>query len=360
MASRNYIKLLYFLLLPALFVGCGRGVAPAYDNGESKAFLDACEAITGKRDEEALSALKNLQDISGENGFCTEARLALNRRIHFDAIEEYLSNEDYQGLRLYLAGKASTGEAGVETLAWDSVPDALRALSLFTARMPWESSPVLQDALDSLSPYLDTLGKSPAFVQFHQKQLDKLQSLKKQEKLARSASYISVLENAVVTGDSRKFYETRADFLRNYGSHYYFAFESCLEKNKAVVPKPGEGRAYAIALASAYPTLSAAKRKTAMAGFSIIKSEAGICGKLVNTMSLQTLESYEAFFESADALGHTASAYTVAGYLKLLPLKSGLFQGWFWRSPCPGFTESIMRLRQINNTMPFNNLGNRK
>ncbi len=327
------MKVIAILLLCLLFAGCDRGSAPAYDSRRSEAILDACEAIAENDDSDAEKALSRLNDFSGADDFATSANLALQRKMNFAKAEKYLQQSDYQGLREFIASCRASGSAGTELDGFDSIPDALEALSVFKSRMPWEESKVLKDALEDLEPHREVLSKSKAFVEFYDAQLETLKCLKASEAASAAAAFIETLERAVVAGDSQRFIETATEFRRLQPNHPFFALERQLLAGTMPVVPQGGIRAFAVAAAANYGKLNGSLRGQCAARCAA-DGDSGICGELINTLKSESLDKYESFLCKARDEGYSISASIVGGYMRRLGVK-----GVQESSPCTGIFE---------------------
>ena len=327
------MKILATLLLCLLIMGCGRGSAPAYDSKRGEAVLDVCEAVTENRDADAQKAIEHLNEFSGADDFAVSVALALQRKMNFAKAEEYLQRSDFQGLREFIASCRASGSAGTELDGFDSIPDALEALSVFKSRMPWEESKVLKDALEDLEPHRAILSKSEEFVKFYDAQIETLKRLKASEAAQLADAFITHLERAAVAGDNQRIIDMTNEFKRVQPDHYYFIMEKSLQiGNLPLIPK-GSIRAFAIAAAANYRHLNQKLRKQCALKCAA-DSQSGICGKLLNTLKSESLDKYENFFCTARDAGYSISASLVGDYMRLLGIKASEDS-----SPCMGIFE---------------------
>ena len=329
----DIMKLLAILLLCLTFAGCERGSAPAYDSRRGEAILDACEAIAQNDDSNAEKAIARLNDYSGADDFAASTAIALQRKMNFAKAEEYLQQSDFKGLREFIAACRASGSAGTELDGFDSIPDALEALSVFKSRMPWEESKVLKDALEDLEPHRELLSKSKAFVAFYAMQLETLERLKASEAKSQAAVFIEALERATVAGDKKGLIETAIEFRRVQPNHPFFAFEKSLADGKLPQIAEGDMRAFAVAAASAFAKLSPILQRDCAAKCAS-DEHSGICGKLLNTLISESLDMYERFLCTARDESYSISAEIVGRYTRLLGLRKSEES-----SPCIGLFE---------------------
>lgn len=360
MTSRIYIKLSVFLLLLLLFSSCGEKRAPQYDDVPGSALLDACDAILAGQDQKALEDLAKMNELSSGDAFAEEASLSVKRRQYFKQIRKYLDAGDFQALKLFLMEKEATGEAGADMMEYKDIPDALQALTLFVAKMPWESSEALKSSLEELNRYKDTLSRSKAFLNFYAIQQDTLARLLESERQTMAAKILAVMERAVVSGKDRDFYESRNELKTTQSKHIFFVYETAILNGKPPQIQPGTEGIYAIALAGKWEKLTPTQRNTAAKQLAGIVDKAGICGKLVSALSVDSLIEYEMFFESAKNAGMPVAGKYAVKYLKKMSLPAKYFSAWCWRTPCLGVNETIARLQQFKTTMPPNKSGNKQ
>ena len=308
------MKLCIFLLLFLLW-GCARRETVPYDNRRSLALLDACEAIIRDDNIAAMSALQQMEIISGQDDFSTETQLAISRREDFDKAEELLRQRDYPGLRLFLAQCKASGRVGIELDGFEPLPDALEQLELFRSRMPWERSSVLKDALEELEPHVVTLSASPAFVAFHQEQLAMLKKLQLKEAAERAKGFLDRMERALVAGATRDYEEARQAFRADQPDHCFFQMEGTLLKGALPTVKKGEETTFAVALVANWVKLKGGLRSQAMSVLRADLEKAGICGLVANALHSGTLEEYEALFFAARDAKYSVSGALVHQYM---------------------------------------------
>lgn len=345
------MNLCIFLALFLFATGCGREKAPDFDARRGHALLDTAEAIADNRDSDALDAIAQLRSLSTENApFAAEAALAVRRRQYMDTVINYLEVADYQALRLFLASKEATGEAGAQLLQIDALPDALEALALFRARMPWEDSESLSTALTRLKPHLPLLETSPAFRTFHAGQIALLWQLRAREAAAAASVCMEHLGRATLAGDASAAMEQTERLRRLAPDHPFFRYVKLLKGNSTFEVREGETQAAGIALLCAWPGLRAPRRRAAAAAL----RDTGICGLLVNTLLSGSLKDYEKYFTAAMKGRYPVRPELAAGYVELLSPPPSQYAAWCWRTPCPGPTDFLYRIQQLKTSTPLN------
>ena len=327
------MKVLTISLLCLLFAGCGRNSAPAYDSRRAEAILDVCETIAENRDEDAQKAINRLNDFSAADDFAISVSLALQRKFNFAQADKYLQQSDFKGLREFIASCRASGSTGTELDGFDSVPDALEALSIFRSRMPWEESSVLKGALEDLEPHRALLSKSEEFVKFYNAQLETMKRLKASEAASQAEALIEALERAVIAGDKRRYMETSTEFRRLQPKHSFFEMEKSLMSGRLPsIPKDGI-RAFAVAAASNFMKMNP-KLRTQCAVKCKGDKQSGICGKLINTLKSESLDNYESFLCAARDAGYSISPDFVRDYMRRLGITPAQDS-----SPCIGVFE---------------------
>ncbi len=330
---QDIMKILAIPLICLLFAGCGRGSAPAYDSRRAEAILDVCENIAENRDSDAQKAINRLNEFSAADDFAVSVSLALQRKMNFAKADDFLQQSDYKGLREFIASCRASGAAGTELDGFDSVPDALEALSIFRSRMPWEESKVLKDALEDLEPHRELLSKSAEFVKFYDAQLETLKKLKASEAAAQADALVESLERAVVAGDTRRYMETANEFKRLQPNHVFFAMEKSLISGMLPAIPKGCLRAFAVAAAANGRKMNQSLRNQC-AMKCAADPQSGICGKLINTLKSESLDKYESFLCMARDAGYSISPELIGDYMRRLgisPVKES--------SPCMGVFE---------------------
>ena len=337
------MKLCIFLLLFLLW-GCSRRETVPYDNRRSLALLDACEAIIQDDNDAAMTALQQMEIISGQDDFSTETQLAISRRQDFDKAEELLRQRDYPGLRLFLAQSKASGRVGAELEGFEPLPDALEQLELFRSRMPWERSSVLKDALEELEPHVATLSASPAFVTFHQQQLAMLKKLQIREAAQRAQGFLDRMERALVSGAIRDYEEARQAFRADQPDHPFFQMEGTLLKGRLPTVKKGEEMTFAVALVANWAKLKSGLRTSAMSVLQPNMSKAGFCGMVANALQSGALENYETLFLAAWDAKIGVSGALVRQYMGKLPISVKPAR----LTPWPGIYEALELISRQN------------
>lgn len=258
MAGQFYIKVFAIFACLAL-IGCGKKRAPQYDGRHGEVLQEGANAILSEDDDAALAALSRQVELSGADDYTEAAELEVKRRKHLKEVSALLDRADYEGLRLFLHEKLATGDASTELMEMESLPDALQALLIFRAKMPWEDSKTLAEALSTLEQYYSILSKSQAFKDFHNSQLVCLGELRRAEAAERAKKKLSECEIAIISGDTAHLQFLINEFKLDQPEHLFFKCREIFLGNKNIEMTPS--RAYIVAAASVWDKLSSQRKK---------------------------------------------------------------------------------------------------
>lgn len=213
MIRRIYI---FFLLLALIIlpVSCEKQKAPDFDRSASDLLIDVCEAIIKGQDEEALEILSQLRHYPDTASFVEEAELDVRRHRNSKHINTLLNAGDFQELKQFIVQNESTGASSTEMLIKGDMADALQALTLFCAKMPWENSESLQNALNILTPYQDILNQTKSFPKFFAEQQNTLQTLKLKELQAKIDDALQQLELSAFNNDQANWAMAMSDLKK--------------------------------------------------------------------------------------------------------------------------------------------------
>ena len=250
----NRISILAFAFL--LLFGCGRQADDSakhirYDNAKAALLMEICERISGNRDAEIPPLLQKLeQNYPTERDFIEELRLTLQRREDISKMAQLLRNGDYETLRETIRESQERGIADPTTFQYDSLPDALLELARFRARMPWEDSTLLEQALLQLELYSAPLEGSAAFQEFRREQLATLQVLREKKAREHAEKFRARILNAFLSDSRNALFSARRAFEKEQPDHDFFAFLACFEEGRLPPAPPSEELQPFLALAA--------------------------------------------------------------------------------------------------------------
>ena len=346
MTSRFYIIFFWIFLATALFCGCGRQKAPSYDEGGiAQSRLDLCEALLKGDLPQADRTLQTLRQRAPGDDFTTEAGLFIHRGQQVTEVAELLQKGDFNGLREFIRAKALSGEAGLSLLELDELPDALETLALFRKKMPWETASSLEDALRLLEQRGSVLERYPSFQRFRQEQQETLARLKHQEATQRAQEFLQTMCTSLLSGQEQVFKDTENAFRKAQPDHTYFAYRQILEGGQTVTVPAELSDFYCLALARAWPSLTAEQRVLAGASFLRQKPSSTPLAQLCRARISRTRQAFEAFLLTTKQHNIPLMASILKEYLAVLPSlpDSSYLAGL--QAPCLDFTDFVIFLQ---------------
>ena len=325
-----------------MLLGCDKGKAPDFDGAESSLVLNACEAIAQGKDQEAMNVLNELRQYPSSASFVEEAQLATQRHHNSRQINYMLQAGDLKKLKQFLIEAEKQGILSSDMLMNSDVPDALQELMLFCAKMPWEHSTSLQNALSQLAPYVETLSNTEAFRAFYSEQLKLLKKMQNEELQAKINSCLNALDKAAATGDTRSWTLAHNDLHKIKSDSDFFKLELQLG-SQLKTPNP-DWSMYAIALVGNWKRLSAKQRKTALDAFE--GKPSNICSNILYTMKINTSEAMLAHKNAMKELGLEPSNDAIVFFMDNLDIK--YLEGSRTNSPGLGLNSIFALLSSLN------------
>lgn len=345
------------LAVAALFLtaSCRKKTRPApdYDSRQrTRQLISACEAIRNGQTTRALDTLQNMRTQYPDDRFPAIAYRQEQKRLLLEEANRLLAETSLNQLQDLIRNSERQGITSPEILAFTQVKDALDQLRLFVSRMPWTTSEALRDSLEQLRRHREILDQSPAFQQFFQAQLKTLDILQATEKRQAVINATQALDLAFIAGTPER--QTNA-LLRTLNSRYPENFLArALNPNTAVASltqaaqiTPEARHATEIAVARRFPTLSPQDR-TAALQFLASAPPQTLSGAW---LALQNRLQPNAANHFLDLLAHHPSCLpsqaVVREFMEKNLLSQTHYNAWCWRSPCPGATELITRIKQV-------------
>ena len=330
------------LLLCLLLAGCGKAKAPDFDSHQSELVLKACEAIADGKDQDAMNVLNELRQYPATSSFVEEAQLAIKRHYNSKEINRMLQSGDLKRLKQFLIEAEKQGILSSEMLLNSDMPDALQALMLFCAKMPWEDSHSLQNALSQLAPFVEALSATEAFRNFHAEQLQQLKKMEKEELLAKINKCLEALDKAAAMNDTKNWIQAYNDLHKLKPDHPLFKYEMQLGK------KPKEQHpdwaTYAIALLGNWKRLDDRQRRTALEAME--GSPVNLCSSILIAIRSNTEEALRVHQATMEQLGLPLSNDVLISYMGNLDIKYAEKGGT--HSPCLGLKGLFAIFSSIN------------
>ncbi|MBR6372523.1 MAG: hypothetical protein IKS20_05020 [Victivallales bacterium] len=330
------------LLLCLLLAGCGKAKAPDFDSHQSELVLRACEAIADGKDQDAMNVLNELRQYPATASFVEEAQLAIRRHYNSRQINHTLQTGDLKKLKQFLIEAEKQGMLSSEMLLNSDMPDALQALMLFCAKMPWENSSSLQNALAQLAPFVEPLSATEAFRQFYAEQRALLKKMEQEELQTKIDKCLATLDKAAATNDAKNWLEAHNELHKLKQDHPLFKYEMQLGK-KSLDPNP-DWASYAIALLGNWKRLDDRQRKTALDAME--GPPVNLCSNVLIAIRSNTEEALRAHQAAMEQLGLAPSNDVLMSYLGSLDIKYAEKGGT--HSPCLGLKELFAIFSSIN------------
>ncbi|MBR0458128.1 MAG: hypothetical protein IJJ26_02715 [Victivallales bacterium] len=343
---RSLAFVLAVVLLSSL-AGCSKRRAPDYDSRKGQALLDICNALADDKNAEASQAIEVFEQLSPGNDFAMEASLIVQRRLQSIRIQQFLDASDYDGLRTYLQSFQLSSTAGSELLSLNDLPDALQALTLFRAKMPWETSQSLKQALEELELRCDVLFQFPSWQRFLNMQLDDLARLKEKELAERIRQWLVQMQEAVATGDQKEFELTCERFRAEQPDHTFFAYlEQLLAGTEPSFRPRSMTPFFHLALAALWDVLPSGFRTSLATHNPPQEDSDSLAAHIVATRATASPKLFQSLFTELQERNLQPAPELIQDYLLALGLNR-LELPASLRSPCPDFSSFSDFLQHI-------------
>ena len=330
------------LLLCLFLAGCGKAKAPDFDNHQSELVLKACEAIAEGKDQDAMNVLNELRQYPATASFVEEAQLAIRRHYNSAQINHTLQSGDLKKLKQFLLEAEKKGLLSSEMLLNSDMPDALEALMLFCAKMPWEDSSSLQNAMAQLAPFVEPLSATEAFRQFYAEQQSLLKKMEQEELQAKIDKCLATLDKAAATNDTKNWIEAHNELHKLKQNHVLFKYE--MELGKKLKEQHPDWATYAIALMGNWKRLNDRQRRTALDAME--GSPVNLCSNILIAIRSNTEEALRAHQAAMAQLGLAPSNDVLMSYVGSLDIKYADKGGTY--SPCLGLKGLFAIFSSIN------------
>ena len=360
--------LLLALTLPALLLcGCGKRTAPPYDRMRSQLLLSACDNIGNGQTDDAISDLQRLLDIDPHNVFAEAALHHEQQRRLLTEANALIARADHLALRLWLDQVIREGQACPELLAVRDVVPALAALDDFLAHGPWQNAAERQQALMTFDPHLPVLQQSTAFQAFYHTEKEQLAAMRFQEQRQTARRLLHDIDLALFSGLQQRQAALLDEFaaavpghpLQRYITHLHAKTGTAsLQALLSAADKdiPAEETALAVVLAATlqWHELSRPVRLAILEHCRQMPTVPSLCGAWLKARADHHPQHYQELFSYLRNQPNPPppSRELLQDYLNFVLLPKQSVTAWCWRSPAPGVTDFLARLKQVGETQP--------
>ena len=365
---RYFFNLLLAFALPAVFLcGCGKRSAPPYNRVRSQLIVSACDNISNAQTDAAIDDLQRLLDIDADNAFA-EATLhhEQQRRLLAEA-NALIARADHVALRLWLDQVIRDGQAGPKLLAVRDVAPALAALADFLAHGPWQNATERQQALAKLEPFLPVLQQSVAFQAFYHTEKEQLAAMRSQEQRQTALRLLRELDHALFSGLRQRQTAILDEFatavpghpLQRYITHLnatttIASLHAVLSATDKSIPAEEATLATVLAATLQWSVLSQPVRLAIQKHCQQLPTTTSLCGAWLQARANHHPRHYQELFSYLHSLPSPPplSKDLLQDYLNFVLLPKQAVTAWCWRSPAPGVTDFLARLKQVGETQP--------
>lgn len=247
------------------------------------------------------------------------------------------------------------GEACPELLAFTQVKDALDTLRLFVSKMPWVTSASLRKNLELLDQHRGILERSSDYKAFRAAQDAEVVRLEQLERRQAFERAVIALDRSLISGQGlREATMLRQELFQSQRGNY---LERCyqagtVEALRALWQEGLSDRmnrcAFEVSVLHRWEVFGSVARKAISRMFSE-QGTASLSGGWLAVCLGVGKESVEEFVQRV--LSSEPACVPSQGIIRRL-LESNIlpnvhYSAWCWRSPCPGATEILARLKQV-------------
>ena len=359
--------LLAFAFTTAFLCGCGKRPAPPYNRMRSQLIVSACDNISNEQTDAAIDDLQRLLDIDADNAFAEAALHHEQQRRLLAEANALIARADHVALRLWLDQVIRDGQASPELLALRDVAPALAALAAFLAHAPWHNATERQQALAKLEPSLPVLQQSVAFQAFYHTEKEQLAAMHSQEQRQTALRLLRELDNALFSGLRQRQAAILNEFattipghpLQHYITHLNAktttaSLQAVLSATDKGVPAAEATLAAVLAATMQWRDLSQPVRLAIQKHSQQLPASASLCGAWLKARVNHQPRHYQELFSYLYSLPGPPplSKELLQDYLNFVLLPKQSVTAWCWRSPAPGVTDFLARLKQVGETQP--------
>lgn len=197
-------KTAIFLLFSGLLIllsSCTPEKPEDFDRRDTEQLQAVCQALRAGDSNKAYEALQSRPSPLRESALGSLLRDFHRKTKAILDASQLLREQDYDSIEAIVSQAENDGLSSPELLHIRNVERALQALESYCVRMPWEDSRSLGEALDRLTPHLETLEKSEEFRKFHAAQLAEMDRLRRLEKQRVTEQVYASLEKCLSLSD---------------------------------------------------------------------------------------------------------------------------------------------------------------
>lgn len=365
---RYFFNLLSALVLPTLLLcGCGKRSAPPYDRVRSQLIVSACDNISNGQTDNAINDLQRLLDIDPHNVFAEAALHHEQQRRLLTEANALIARADHAALRLWLDHVIREGQACPELLAVRDVVPALAALDDFLAHGPWQNAAERQQALATFAPHLPVLQQSTAFQAFYHAEKEQLAAMRFQEQRQTAQRLLREIDVALFSGQRQQQAALLDEFaaaapshpLQRYITHLHAktgvtSLQALLAATDKEIPAEEAALAVVLAVTLQWHELSQPVRLAILKHCRQMPTAPSLCGAWLKARANHHPQHYQELFSYLHSLPNPPplSKELLQDYLNFVLLPKQSVNAWCWRSPAPGVTDFLARLKQVGETQP--------
>ncbi|MBP5638232.1 MAG: hypothetical protein J6X55_02045 [Victivallales bacterium] len=356
---KQRIFIIFFLLCAVFFFAACRKKqqsAPEYDSRRSELLFASCEAMQEQDSGKTYEALKQMAEEFPTDKFATVAFRQEQKRQLIEKANSLLNDTSLNQLEQMLREIEVRGRVSPELLEYSQIKNALDQLRIFVSRMPWTSAESLRQNLRNLDVYEPILSQSQTFLSFRKQQDEILANLQKNEAHAAVMNTAATLEIALISGTGiTKAHDACRKLAAAQPGNFLTRALAMKTAKDAKKLCEGVGRTsddmkvcLEIAALDKWESLDKPTQNQILAfiGKNAPKSPSGHWLATKNKLTASAPMDFMAAL-SRDYPGCIPSQTIVREFMENNILSKAHYNAWCWRSPCPGVTELLARLKQV-------------
>ena len=333
----------------------------------SQLIVSACDHSSNGQTDDAINDLQRLLDIDANNAFAEAALHHEQQRRLLAQANALIAQADHVALKLWLDQVIRDGQASPELLAAQDVAPALAALADFLAHGPWQNASEHQQALAKLESFLPVLQQSVAFQAFYHTEKKQLAALRFQEQRRTAQRLLHDLDRALFSGLRQQQAAILDEFAAAVPGHPLQRYIMHLQTKTTTASLPAlfaagdkdiptEETALAAVLAATlqWHELSQPVQLAMQNHCQHLPMPPSFCAAWLKARVNHQPRHYQDLFSYLHSLPNPPplSQDLLQDYLHFVLLPKQAISAWCWRSPVPGVTDFLARLKQVGETQP--------